>query len=327
MSLTEYLFFVCWYYSALDRATIGGLTGLVETLLSHGIDPNAQTRSDKRTALHWALAYGRLQIARLLVAHGADLHLADAHGSTPHDFLSNPGTISATDALLFFNITQRPVRTIGRLIHPESTPTNLTDRDSNLRAYYRGWPGGTGGWGEERLTGYQDDMHCEVDQYWADEITGDEIYRRYFLRNAPLLIRGLIHEWPAVTAYAKDELNQTYGKFGVTVSDIPYAEKFGGAAAAQMSLSDYIDEVRSHRILGGRHPWYVFKGHVVRSMEEKSSLVPWTLVPTPQVMQDAFNEVLGISQRPDSDRANFRSRNIFINAQWAFGGEGTGAPG
>lgn len=62
-------------------------------------------------------------------------------------------------------------------------------------------------------------------------------------------------------------------------------------------------------------------------MEEKSSLVPWTLVPTPSIIQQAFDEVLGLSERTNSDRANFRSRNIFINAQWAFGGEGTGAPG
>jgi len=62
-------------------------------------------------------------------------------------------------------------------------------------------------------------------------------------------------------------------------------------------------------------------------MEEKSSLVPWTLVPTPPAVQQAFDEVLGISDRADNDRANFRSRSIFINAQWAFGGEGSGAPG
>lgn len=244
-------------YSALDRGSIGGLTGLVEVLLVHGVDPNAQVRSDKRTALHWALAYGRLQIARLLVAYGANLHLADAHGSTPIDLLANPGTINAADALLFFNVTQRPVRMINRIIHPELLPTMLTDRNTSLQKYYQGWPGGTGGWGEERLASYQDDMHCDVDQYWADEITGDEIFRRHMLHNAPVLIRGLIHNWPAIAAYAKDSLNQTYGKFRVTVSDIPYAQKFGGTASMEMSLAEYIDEVRNHRILGGQHPWLV----------------------------------------------------------------------
>ena len=240
----------------MDRASIGGLAGLVEVLLSHGIDPNSQIRDDKRTALHWALAYGRVQVARLLVEYGASLHLADVHGTTPCDFLANPGTISATDALLLFNVTQRPVRTIDRVIHPELKPTTQTDRDTSLRRYYQGWPGGTGGWGEERLAGYQDDMQCDVDQYWADEITGEEIFHRYMLHNAPVLIRGLIHEWPAIKAYSKESLNETYGKFRVTVSDIPYAQKFGGATAAEMSLAEYIDEVRSHRILGGQHPWY-----------------------------------------------------------------------
>jgi len=158
---------------------------------------------------------------------------------------------------LFFNITQRPVRTIDRTIHPELTTTSLMDRNTSMRSYYRGWPGGTGGWGEQRLAGYQDDMHCDIDQYWADEITGDEIFRRYMLHNAPVLIRGLIHEWPAIKAYSKEYLNETYGKFRVTVSDIPYAQKFGGTASTEMSLAEYIDEVKSHRILGGNHPWYI----------------------------------------------------------------------
>ena len=56
--------------------------------------------------------------------------------------------------------------------------------------------GGTGGWGPERLPGFEDDMACDcIDQYYAEEITGEEIYNKYIARNAPVLIRGLLKDW------------------------------------------------------------------------------------------------------------------------------------
>jgi hypothetical protein len=40
--------------------------------------------------------------------------------------------------------------------------------------------------------------------------------------------------------------------------------------------------------------------------------------PTPQVLLDAFDIAAGGKVDPN--------RNLFVNAQWALGGEGTGAP-
>ena len=68
------------------------------------------------------------------------------------------------------------------------------------------------------------------------------------------------------------------------MSDIPYAQKFGGLGVEQMSLGEYVSEVRAHRIIGGSHPWYVFKGHPVPSVSEGAdSLVSLESCPTPQV--------------------------------------------
>jgi len=171
--------------TALHHACQGGNLQLVRILLDGGADPNS-LNLEKRNALHYAAAFGHAQLAGLLVERGANLDQRDRNGVRPVDMLANPGAVLPEDALLFLNITQRPVRRIERAIHPElGPPGNRTS-----------WVGGTGGWGPERLPGYEQDMECDcIDQYFADEIDGRQIYDQYIARNAPVLIRGLLDNW------------------------------------------------------------------------------------------------------------------------------------
>jgi hypothetical protein len=162
-----------------------------------------------------------------------------------------------------------------------------------------------------------------VDQYWADEISGEEVFYRYIARNTPVLIRGLLHEWKALEAYTLERLNATHGDMQVTVGSIPYVDKFGGEGGELVRLTDYIQDVRLHRMKGGTHPWYVFRGHPVGSSADGSgSFVPIGICPTPPTVQEAF----AIAAREKLAEPDLRSRKLFVNAQWAFGGEGTGAP-
>jgi hypothetical protein len=92
-----------------------------------------------------------------------------------------------------------------------------------------------------------------------------------------------------------------------------------------MTLGEYIAEVREHRLVGGRHPWYVFRGHPVPAMSEgPNSLVPYEYCPTPPAFIEAFSKM----EMPKERRSaiGIKSREFFVNAQWALGGEGTGAP-
>ena len=108
---------------------------------------------------------------------------------------------------------QRSLKTVKRLLHPElEDSTDIT-----------GWSG-TGGYNTTRLAGYESDIECQIDQYYADEITGAEIYQKYLARSSPVLIRGLIVNWSAVDEYKIDKLTTRHGKEGFTVSSIPYAE-------------------------------------------------------------------------------------------------------
>ena len=111
------------------------------------------------------------------------------------------------------------------------------------------------------------------------------------------------------------------------MSDIPYAQKFGGGQQVDMSLGDYIDEVRAHRMLGGHHPWYVFKGHPIPAQSDAAdSLVKYDMCPMPALVRGAFERAAPANSLNNIEAGNPTERLLFVNAQWALGGEGTGAP-
>ena len=296
----------------LHHAVAGGQSHLARYLVAHGADVHRANR-EGRTPLHYACSYGHARLAGDLLTAGASLDAEDKFGTTPRAVVAAPGPVMAPDALLLLNVTQRPARTIRRMIHPERQPIAKG-----------GWRAGTGGWGTERLKGYEQNMECEIDQYWAHEITPKQLFEQYISRMAPVLIRGLLDDWEAVHRYAHANLTALHGQLRVQVSDIPYADKFGGQPRKDMLLQEYINEVREHRVVGGSHPWYVFKGNRIPFDSERSdSLVQFDWAPTPGVIQQAIEFI-----NPPTARGYLgpKSREVFINAQWAIGGEGTGAP-
>lgn len=194
-------------YTPLHHAAVGGMESLVRILLEEAKVTVNVINKEGRTPLHYAAAYGHAVVAGLLLDAGADPDIEDKTGTRASDIMSNPGPMSAADAKKYLNIEQRPVRKIERKIHPE----NLTNGETG------GWSAGTGGWGNRRLKGYEEDMSCDVDQYWAHEITDEDIYNKYLARGAPVLIRGLVDNWPVVQKYAHDSLRSSFGHLEVTV--------------------------------------------------------------------------------------------------------------
>lgn len=75
---------------------------------------------------------------------------------------------------------------------------------------------------------------------------------------------------------------------------------------------------------GGKHPWYVFKGNTIPVVSDaENSIVRIEDCPTPSVLQKAFEQTAGENMR---NKKGVEGRKVFVNAQWALGGEGTGAP-
>eukprot|EP01038_Epipyxis_sp_PR26KG_P009381 gene9381-12640_t len=322
--------------TALHLASIGGHLQLSKILLSNKVDYSIEN-NERRTALHYAVGWGHAQIAQALVENGANLYGKDENDVQPIDMIMNPGPIRASDAMKYFNIEQRPVRKIERIIHPENY---ANDKIVNNKTYFdslnkheqfiemhKGWRAGDGGWGSERLKEYENDMTCDdVDQYWADEITGKEIFRKYLARNSPVLIRGLIHDWPIVDHFQMDTLSREHGDTRVPVTTIPYSETFNAPPAKIKRLADYLNETRHHRIYGGKYPWYIFRSHMIpQGSEADDSMVPYKYCHNPPAFTEAFKNFIPLNERPYADIQGMRERNMFCNAQLAIGGEATGA--
>jgi hypothetical protein len=107
-----------------------------------------------------------------------------------------------------------------------------------------------------------------------------------------------------------------------------------GAVSHIILSFQYIDSLEQHNVVGGPHPWYVFRGHPVpMGSENADSLVSYKHLPTPWAIQTAFaaaspnplstDEIL---LEPEPKVRPSKERGLFVNAQWAFGGPGTGAP-
>jgi hypothetical protein len=218
-------------YTALHIAVLGGLRSLSIFLLEAGANPCIKN-SDGRTPLHFAAALGHAEICGDLVRFGASLDDKDKRDVSARDILSQPGPVSAADAQRYVGIVQRPVKQIKRFRHPEELPVSSGSRELQ----FSGWHG-DGGWNTTRLPDFEDDMSCAgIDQFFADEVDGKLLFN-YLARNAPVLVRGLLHRWPVEEFYSKASMRAKHGNLSVLVSDIPYAAKFGGQPGQAMTIN------------------------------------------------------------------------------------------
>ena len=119
----------------LHLAAIGGHTKTVALLLDHGVDPdqvqtnrtdNYPTMAQGSTALHWAANWSRLDVVKLLLQRGANVHILNEAGDSPLDVVPSDFRGNAS-----WYIT--PPRT-GFSSRPSSANNNWDEVDAALVA-------------------------------------------------------------------------------------------------------------------------------------------------------------------------------------------------
>jgi len=85
-------------HEAVGKNTGANGPTIVRFMLNHGANVNA--RMEGTTPLHLASKYGRSDVARLLIEHGAEVDVKDSRGRTPLQLASAEGRDEVVDLLL-----------------------------------------------------------------------------------------------------------------------------------------------------------------------------------------------------------------------------------
>ena len=76
--------------TALHYAASAGNVAIAKLLLAHKADINAKSGKTQDTPLHWAAMDSRAEMVKFLAAQGADLTVKDKDGKTPYGMAPNP---------------------------------------------------------------------------------------------------------------------------------------------------------------------------------------------------------------------------------------------
>lgn len=126
-----------WQYLKTEKGVSWGLLALVATitenkldcaklLMQYDINPNeAYTvkKSKHRSPLHEATAYGRVEIARLLIKHGANTNAQTGNGNTPLHFACERDQKEIIEALIEGN-SQLSIKNKKGQLPPDLLPNS-----------------------------------------------------------------------------------------------------------------------------------------------------------------------------------------------------------
>ena len=86
--------------AAALASDIGGGADVLKILLAAGADPRREDTANHMTALHYAGAQGRIQVAEILLNAGVDINLKDGQGSTALHHAAGDGRLAMVQFLI-----------------------------------------------------------------------------------------------------------------------------------------------------------------------------------------------------------------------------------
>lgn len=101
-----------------------------------------------------------------------------------------------------------------------------------------------GGWPTRVVDVPFSTTRCNIDR--RHKITKEEFLRDYVDRNRPVLLSGLLDDWPAKSAWMRDNFHGTYGEYNISVRQsrqVAYDNEFGGLHTDTMTIRQYISDV------------------------------------------------------------------------------------
>src|SRR5215510_8290940 len=86
--------------AAALASDIGGGADVLEILLAAGADPRRADTGNQMTALHYAGAKGRIEVAEILLNAGVDINIRDGQGSTALHHAAGDGKLAMVQFLV-----------------------------------------------------------------------------------------------------------------------------------------------------------------------------------------------------------------------------------
>ena len=219
--------------SLLHSAAYGGRNDVVELLLKEGMSPNVVNHLNM-TPLHLAYSGHFCSVAHTLLTAGADPLLVDLANRSAQDVLDSSGGCGG--------------QVKRELDPPKDDPVPMVTWNRYLSSgWYSGLHNGLG-------------RRCDL-PIKNVTMSVEEFVLHHISVRRPVLVRGVIEDWPAWEHWTHSELLRRHGSLVFSVSDVPYAQLYHGRSAKthQTTLANFVS-LFEHE---DQSPDYLFDGQVL----------------------------------------------------------------
>ena len=215
-------------HTPLHLAATKGFAETASMLLKYAPSIEVNALDNKgRTALLLASEAGYLAVVKLLLEVNADKTLKDARGNDANAAAGAVGHQHVVAALMGEDAP-------AEWSYPEGyAGTAPTEQDDST--------GEDSGWDTTVLPNAGlPQGSCPFERIDASVLTADVFVEKFLSLHRPVIIDGLLAQWPAIKKWTKKNFVKTYGNAELNVGKIPYAATYGFGPSKKMTARTFI---------------------------------------------------------------------------------------